>query len=78
MQQGIVVSGRLTDSNGEPVTEGLVISGGSPYGTPGSQETRIAVDGSYELPPMPPGKQRITVVAPGFRPEKMAWPARSQ
>ncbi|MGI9515674.1 MAG: carboxypeptidase-like regulatory domain-containing protein, partial [Pirellulaceae bacterium] len=59
MQKGIAISGELTNEAGEPVTNGLVVWGDQPYREPGTNEVRIGLDGSYELPPMPPGNVRV-------------------
>lgn len=69
MNKGVAVSGNIVDSDGNPVENGLVVWGDSPYWDQGPNEVRIGLEGAFELPALPPGKKRITVVAPGFQPE---------
>lgn len=69
MDRGVEVAGKLTDSDGEPVSNAVVVWGDKPYWDSGSQEVRSDSDGSFEFQPLPPGKTRITVIAQNYRPE---------
>ncbi len=69
MPRGIVVSGTVTDPQGKPVAEALVIWGDRPYWQEGSQEVRTDNDGAYRFGPLPPGPMRVTVVAKRWMPE---------
>ena len=69
MSKGIAVTGTITDSEGKPIEDGLVVWGDRPYWEEGRQEMEIGLDGVYEMPALPPGEKRITVMAPGYRPE---------
>ena len=69
MHRGAVVTGTITDTDGNPVSSAVVVWGDSPYGQHGSQEVRSEEDGSYRSAILKPGKTRITVVAPNFSPQ---------
>ena len=69
MQRGVIVSGRVTDRNGDPVTAGYVILGDYPTLARKPAVFEIQRDGTYRLPPQKPGNQRLTVVADGFAPQ---------
>ncbi len=69
LKTGNVLSGQVTDSEGNPVVDALVIWGDHPYGERGSQETRTGEDGHFRVPPQPDGEKRVTVVAEGWMPQ---------
>jgi beta-lactamase regulating signal transducer with metallopeptidase domain len=66
---GVQITGKVTDQNGEAVSDGLVIWGEDPYFESGSQEIELQLDGSYRTVPLPPGNKKVTVIAEGFAPE---------
>lgn len=70
MARGTTVTGTVTDADGKGVAEALVIWGEDPYHQNGSQEVRTDAQGKYKLPPLANGKQRVTVVAPGWAPDQ--------
>ena len=58
---GLAVAGRVVDASGRPWLEGVVRwtpEGGEPA------EAKIAYDGTFELPPQPPGPIHLEVVDP--------------
>ena len=69
MHRGTVVTGTVTDPDGKPVKDAVVIWGDRPYWEVGSQEVRTDEQGVYRFPPLPPGPMRVTVVAEGWRPD---------
>ena len=70
MKRGVALVGRAFDPEANPVTKGLVIWHDSPYLSSGDYEAEIDDTGRFETAPLPPGVHPITVVAPGFRPER--------
>lgn len=70
MERGAVLRGKITATNGAPVTKGLVIWVADPYFATGINEAPIQLDGTFQLPNLHPGKYPITVLAPGFAPEQ--------
>ncbi len=70
MHRGTVVTGTVTDSDGKPVKDAVVIWGDRPYWELGSQEVRTDEQGVYRFPPLPPGPMHVTVVAQGWMPDR--------
>jgi hypothetical protein len=68
MHRGVVLSGRVTDPEGQSIPNAVVVCGDDPYGQEGSQEVHTDRDGSYRLQPLNPGKVNVTVVAEHWRP----------
>lgn len=69
MRQGVKAQGMVTDPDGKPVVGAVVVWGDRPYLEWGSQELRTDERGYYQLPALPRGEKRITVVADGWMPE---------
>ncbi len=69
MHRGYTVKGRITDPDGKPVKDAVVIWGDRPYWDEGSQEVRSNKNGDYQLPPLAAGQTRLTVAAPGWMPQ---------
>ncbi|HYF76742.1 MAG TPA: carboxypeptidase regulatory-like domain-containing protein [Symbiobacteriaceae bacterium] len=62
-----LVGGRVLNSEGAPVTDGLVLlfdQRGRPLGT----AVNIEADGSFAYEPLPPGTYQLTVGVPGYMP----------
>jgi beta-lactamase regulating signal transducer with metallopeptidase domain/thiol-disulfide isomerase/thioredoxin/uncharacterized GH25 family protein len=70
MHRGTGVTGTVTDSDGKPVKDAVVIRGDRPYWEEGSQEVRTDEKGVYRFPPLPSGPTHLTVVAQGWMPER--------
>ena len=68
MSSGISIRGKVFGQNGKPVNQGLVIIGNRPYWQEGSQEFAIDGKGNYKIPTQKPGKLRLTVVVPAWKP----------
>ncbi len=60
---GLPVAGRVVDARGRPWLGGVVRW--TPEGGE-SADARIAYDGTFELPPQPPGPIRLALVAPNL------------
>jgi protocatechuate 3,4-dioxygenase beta subunit len=71
MHRGTTVTGTVTDPDGKPVQDAVVIRGDRPYWEQGSQEVRTDEQGVYRFPPLPPGPVHVTVVAPGWMPDRI-------
>ena len=69
MRKGVQIRGQVTDPEGEPVDDALIVWGDNPYFQTGSQETSVENDGTYETPVQKNGKLRVTVIAPGYAPQ---------
>ncbi len=69
MHRGLPVSGHITDAEGKPVSDAVVIWGDRPYWQEGSQEVRTDKDGVYRTPPLASGLTRFTIVAPHWMPQ---------
>jgi len=79
MYRGIAVSGTVTNAQGEPVRDAIVVWGDDPYLQWGSQEVRADEMGKYRLPPRHAGEGlTVTAIAAGFAPqqEKIALPTQ--
>ncbi|MEJ5260004.1 MAG: carboxypeptidase regulatory-like domain-containing protein [Anaerohalosphaeraceae bacterium] len=67
MKQGLVISGRVTDSEGRPI-EGARVFAGADRFMRGVKETKTDVDGRYRLTNCTIQNLTITVTARGFAP----------
>jgi beta-lactamase regulating signal transducer with metallopeptidase domain len=70
LAHGQPIVGTIRDQAGQPATEGLVIWNDDPYLAHGINETQIDEQGRFKTIPLQPGEYPITVVAPGFAPER--------
>lgn len=70
LKRGVVVRGRVTDTSGKPVKDAAVVHGDEPYYLSRYANPSVTdSDGRYRLPPLPPGKTSLTVVARGWVPQ---------
>ena len=70
MHRGSVLTGTVSDPDGQPVKDAVVIWGDHPYWQAGSQEVRSDEHGVYRFPPLPAGPMHVTVAAQGWMPER--------
>ncbi len=70
MNRGHSLSGQITDSDGNPVADAVVVWGDDPYLQNGSQEVRVDSGGHYSLPPLKEGPSALTVIAKGWAPQR--------
>jgi len=68
MHRGVVLTGRVTGAEGQPIPNAVVVWGDDPYFEEGTQEVRTDQGGAYRLQPLSPGKVNVTVVAEGWSP----------
>jgi uncharacterized GH25 family protein/thiol-disulfide isomerase/thioredoxin len=69
VRRGVVVEGRVTDPDGHPVKEGLIIHGDDPYFANARCDFPIGTDGRFRLPALPPRETTLTVIVPGWAPQ---------
>jgi beta-lactamase regulating signal transducer with metallopeptidase domain/thiol-disulfide isomerase/thioredoxin/protocatechuate 3,4-dioxygenase beta subunit len=70
MHRGTVITGTVTNPDGQPVKDAVVIRGDRPYWNEGSQEVRTNEQGVYRFLPQPLGPTHLTVVAQGWMPDR--------
>jgi len=69
MENGVRVSGVITDQDNKPVSKAMVVWGDDPYDNQRDQQTFTDDEGLYQLPPLAAGSTVLTIVAPGSAPE---------
>ena len=69
LKRGVIVEGRVTDPEGKPIKDGLVIRGDDPYFASARCDFPIDAKGRYRLPALKPGETTLTVIAPGWAPQ---------
>lgn len=69
LKSGVIVRGRVTDPDGKPIKDALVIHGDDPYGSWTPCKFATDAEGRFRLPALPAGPRTLTVVAPGFAPQ---------
>lgn len=69
LQRGCAVAGRVTDADGKPLKDAVVIWGDDPYWSEGATEVRTDADGNYRIGSLAAGDLRLTVAAVGWMPE---------
>jgi protocatechuate 3,4-dioxygenase beta subunit len=70
LKSGVAVTGTVVDSSGKPVQKGLVIWSDDPYLAEGVNEVQLDGAGRFKTITLPPGERSLTVLAPGFCPER--------
>lgn len=70
LNDGIAVTGTVVDSSGKPVRKGLIIWSDDPYLAEGVNETQLDDAGRFKTLTLRPGERSLTVLAPGFCPER--------
>lgn len=69
LKRGIAVQGRVTDPNGKPVKDAIVVLGDNPYFSTKPKKFVSDAGGRYRLPPQFPKQITLTVIAPDFAPQ---------
>ncbi len=69
LKHGVVVRGRVTDPDGGPIKDALVVIGDRPYSASTPREFPTDADGRFRLPALAPGETTLTVVAHGWVPQ---------
>ncbi len=70
LSRGVRIVGKVVSPGGRAVPKGLVIWHDDPYGSSQVHEAQIGNKGQFETIPLPPGEHPLTVVAPGFSPQR--------
>ncbi len=70
MKTGVVVRGRVTDTEGKPIKDAVVVQGkDDPYESNSTSTFSTDAEGNYRLPALAVGPSAITVFAPGRAPQ---------
>jgi RNA polymerase sigma factor (sigma-70 family) len=69
LKSGVIVRGRVTDPDGKPVKDAVVIHGDAHYGMPTTRKFPADAEGRYRLPALSAGTTPLTIIAPGFAPQ---------
>ncbi len=69
LKAGVVVRGTVTDPDGKPVKDAVVVLGDDPYFGFTTSTFSTDAEGRFRLPAVAPGKTSLTVVAPGWAPQ---------
>ncbi|MCX7700837.1 MAG: carboxypeptidase-like regulatory domain-containing protein, partial [Gemmataceae bacterium] len=69
MKRGNVVTGQVTDAEGNPIEKALVIVGNDPGWDSVPSKFPTDADGRFRLPAMPTAHTTLTVIAPSFAPQ---------
>ncbi len=69
MKAGVIIRGRVTDPDGKPIKDAIVVRGDNPYDGRTTSTFSTDADGRFRLPALPPGKTALTVIAPGLAPQ---------
>ncbi|QJW97022.1 sigma-70 family RNA polymerase sigma factor [Frigoriglobus tundricola] len=69
LKAGVVVRGTVTDPDGKPIKDAIVIHGDDPYSGHTTSTFSTDADGRFRLPALAPGKTSLTVIAPGWAPQ---------
>jgi RNA polymerase sigma factor (sigma-70 family) len=69
LKRGVVVSGRVTDPDGQPIKDAVVVLGDNPYMSRTPAKFPTDADGRFRLPALSPRQTTLTVLAPGWAPE---------
>ena len=70
LKSGVVVTGRVTDPDGKPVKDAVVIHGEDPYAMNARMDFLTDADGRFRLPALVPHGTTLTVIAPGWAPQE--------
>ena len=69
MKRGAIVRGRVTDPDGKPIKDAVVIVGRKPYNSRVPVKFATDTDGKFRLPALAPHQETLTVMAPGLAPQ---------
>ncbi len=69
LKRGVIVRGQVTDPDGKPIKDTLVVQGDDPYDARLPSKFPTDADGRFRLPALPPGETTLTVIAPGWAPQ---------
>jgi protocatechuate 3,4-dioxygenase beta subunit len=69
LKPGVIVRGRVTDPDGKPIKDALVVHGDQAYFGFLTSTFVTDKDGRFRLPALPPGRRSLTVIAAGWAPQ---------
>jgi len=76
LKSGVIVTGRVTDPDGKPVKDAVVIHGEDPYAVDARMDFLTDADGLFRLPALAPHETTLTVIAPGWAPQALPLDVR--
>ena len=76
LESGVIVTGRVTDPDGEPVKDAVVIHGEDPYAVDARMDFLTDADGLFRLPALAPRSTTLTVIAAGWAPQERSLDVR--
>jgi len=69
LKRGVICRGRVTDPDGNPVKDAIVIHGDDPYRGRETSKFPTDADGRFRLPALKAGHTTLTVIAAGWAPQ---------
>lgn len=69
LKRGFIVQGRVTDPDGNPIKDAMVVQGNGPYFASTPKHFLTDADGRFRLPALPSQETSLTIIAPGFAPQ---------
>jgi uncharacterized GH25 family protein/thiol-disulfide isomerase/thioredoxin len=69
LKKGVVLRGQVTDPDGKPIKDAVVVLGNDPYWGHATSTFATDAEGRYRLPALAPGQTSVTVIAPGLAPQ---------
>ena len=66
----MIVRGRVTGPDGGPIRDALTIHGDDPYFASTRCDFPVDADGRFRLPALPPRPTTLTVIVPGWAPQR--------
>jgi len=76
LKSGVIVTGRVTDPDGKPVKDAVVIHGDDPYAVDARMDFLTDADGRFRLPALAPHSTTLTLIAPGWAPQERSLDVR--
>ena len=70
LKRGVVLVGQVTDPEGKPIKDAIVVQGDDPYGSNIPRKFVTDADGRYRVPALKPQELALTAMAPGFAPQR--------
>ena len=69
LKTGVLVRGQVTDPNGKPIKDAIIVIGDSPYFSSTPKKFVTDSDGQFRLPALGSQEMSITAMAPGLAPQ---------
>jgi uncharacterized GH25 family protein len=69
LKRGVLVRGTVTDPDGKPIKDAVVVIGDRPYYSNAPRKFPTDADGRFRLPVLAPGQTALTIIAAGWAPQ---------